>query len=197
LISPVKGTIDRNSGCGSASVAQLPAPAGSGGRAEAGPGLVAVVLPRARELELRSTATGHVVSRAAAGVGPTDVACLERWCYVLDRQGHGILVFSIRPLELVRRQYVRVRPLSLELDRVRRLLLVTLPDRHAVAEYSAGARPHLLRERPWRPVAAVAGGHDLDHGCDGTRGPRAFHYEARNVTRDVVTGRRRPSTVGG
>jgi hypothetical protein len=138
-------------GCGSASVAQLPAPAGPGGRAEAGRGLIAIVLPRARELELRSAGTGRVVSRAAAGVGPTDVACRERWCYVLDRQGQGILVFSIRPLELVRRQYVRGRPSRLELDRVRRLLVVTLPGRHAVAEYSAGARPHLLRERPWRP----------------------------------------------
>jgi hypothetical protein len=138
-------------GCGSESVAQLPAPAGRGGRAAAAPGVLAVVAPRARELELRSTASGRVIERAPAGVGPTQVACRGPWCYVLDVQGHGLLVFSVRPLELVRRQYIRGRPSALRLDRTRGVLVVTVPERRVMAEYSAGARPHLLRESPASP----------------------------------------------
>jgi hypothetical protein len=138
-------------GCGSERVSQLPPPAGPGGRSSAAPGLVAVVAPRARELELRSTASGRLVARAPAGVGPTQVSCLGRWCYVLDAQGNGLLVFSIRPLELVRRQYLRARPSGLRLDRHRAVLAVTLPGRRAVADYSADGRPHLLRETPGPP----------------------------------------------
>ena len=92
-------------------------------------------------------ASGRAVAAAPAGVGPTDVACLAGRCYVLDRQGHGLLLFSVRPLELLRRQYLRARPGTLRLDRRRRLLLITLPARGPVAEYSADARPHLVRER--------------------------------------------------
>jgi hypothetical protein len=97
-------------GCGSQTPGQLPPPAGPARLSEPlGQGRLAVLDGRSRELELRG-ARGRVLERAAAGVGPTRLACraAEEHCWVLDARGHAVLLFELRPrLELLWRHYLR------------------------------------------------------------------------------------------
>src|SRR5262249_58221097 len=76
---------------------------------------------------------------APAGVGPTAVECVGRWCYVLDTQGHGLLLFRVAPLELVRRQYIAGRPVRMRLEGD--LLAITLAH-GGVVWFSTGSLPH-------------------------------------------------------
>ena len=69
----------------------------------------------------------------------TAVECTGGWCYVLDTQGHGLLAFRVRPLELVRRQYIAGRPVRMRL--VHDLLAITLADGEVVW-FATGSRPH-------------------------------------------------------
>jgi hypothetical protein len=152
-------------GCGSAPVADLPPPA----RPPVSPPLAAEppetiamrptppatvdgarVLARERALELYDPRTNRRTAIAAAGVGPTHVACLRlAWCYVTDTQGDALLVFRRAPrLELVRRYYLPGGPYALALDRRRRLIYVTLPGRNELVQLPAHGRPHVLRRWP-------------------------------------------------
>jgi hypothetical protein len=164
------------SGCGSAAVDELPpaaapprspplavAPAGAVGPApsgvDRGPRRVArldggrrlaVVRGRERVLEILAAGTRRRVGRASAGVGPTQVACLDRGpCYVADTRGEAVLVFVVgaRP-ELTRRYRLAGAPYGLALDPVRRRLFVTLPGRNELVELIAHGRPHVLRRWP-------------------------------------------------
>jgi hypothetical protein len=126
-------------GCGSA---PLPPAAGPGGEAQIAPGVRAVVDPVARRLIVGAES-------APAGVGPTAVECVSRWCYVLDTQGHGLLLFRVRPLELLRRQYIAGRPVRMR--RVGDLLAITLAHGEVVW-FSTGALPHRV-PAPTRPAA--------------------------------------------
>jgi hypothetical protein len=164
------------SGCGSAAVDDLPpaaapprspplarGPAGAVGPARSGvdrgPRRVAmldggrrlaVVRGRERVLEILAAGTRRRVGRAAAGLGPTQVACLDRGpCYVADTRGEALLVFAVadRP-ELTRRYRLAGGPYGLALDPVRRRLFVTLPARNELVELIAHGRPHVLRRWP-------------------------------------------------
>jgi hypothetical protein len=137
--------------CGSQSAAELPPPAGPAPAAVPlhGGRMLAVLLPRARRLELRDARSHRTLASAPVGAGPTHVACLDDGpCYVLDRTGHALLVVRTQPLRVVRRVYLPCAPRDLTLDRSRRRLWITLPSRHAVAELPAHGRPHILRLRP-------------------------------------------------
>ena len=96
-------------GCGSQAPGELPQPAGPARLSEPlGGRRVAVLDGRARELELRD-ARGRVLEHAAAGVGPTRLACRagEEHCWVLDARGKAVLLFELRPrLELLWRHYL-------------------------------------------------------------------------------------------
>ena len=82
-------------GCGSATLEQLPPPAGPA-RAVAtlADGRQVELLGRERAVELRDG--GRRIATAPAGIGPTAVACLpRRWCYVADARGDAVLVYAV------------------------------------------------------------------------------------------------------
>jgi DNA-binding beta-propeller fold protein YncE len=114
--------------------------------------LIAVVSVRERVLELFDARTLRRVGRAAAGVGPTHVACGERgpWCWVLDTQGDALLVFRATTggLELTRRVHLPGGPYGLAVDRRRGRLWVTLPGRNEVVWLPAHGRPHVVGRWP-------------------------------------------------
>lgn len=162
-------------GCGSATVAELPPPAGPrassplttspAGRVLVGRALparpdagrvpvdrgarVAAVLPRERTVALSDARTGRLLGRADAGVGPTNAVSNDRWLWVTDTQGDALLVFRTRPkLELVRRVYLPAGPYAIALDEGKLRLWVTLTGTSEVAELPANGRPHELRRFP-------------------------------------------------
>ncbi len=165
-------------GCGSATVAELPPPAGPAaspplerdpaGRVvalgdrrrvpaprrqapvEAGR-QVAVVAPRARVVETFDARTHERVGRAPAGVGPTQVASNGRQLlYVADTAGDGLLVLHTRPgLEVFRRvAFPGGAPYAVAHDPVRDRVWVTLTGANEVAELNSGTRPGVLRRYP-------------------------------------------------
>lgn len=111
---------------------------------------VAVVSVRERLLEIYDLGPGHRrLARAPAGVGPTHVASLGRWLWVLDTQGDGLLVFRLSPtLRLQRRVRLATGPYGLVVDRVRCRLWVTLTGTNQLAELPADGRPHVLAMFP-------------------------------------------------
>jgi DNA-binding beta-propeller fold protein YncE len=116
-----------------------------GGVSAAG-GLVAVVSVRERVLELYDARTLRRVARAPAGIGPTHVATVGAWAYVVDTDGDALLVFRTAPeLELVRRYPLPGSPYGIALDPRRRRLWVTLTGRNELVELPAHGRPHALR----------------------------------------------------
>jgi hypothetical protein len=132
-------------GCGSAGVAQLPPPAGEE-RAVAtlADGRRVELLGRERVVELLDGR--RRVATAPAGIGPTDVACLERrWCYVTDARGDAVLVYAVSDgIELTRRYRVAGGPRAVAVDDRRRRLIVTLAAGRRI-ELVAHGRPHRLR----------------------------------------------------
>jgi hypothetical protein len=162
------------SGCGSASVAELPPPAaprdapplnappagrvvplGSNGlRAPAAAERIsvddgakfAVVRRRERVLELFDAETKARLARADAGVGPAAGVANDRWLWVTDTRGDALLVFRTRPeLELVRRVFLPGGPYAIALDEERLRLWVTLTGTNEIAELPAHGRPSELR----------------------------------------------------
>jgi hypothetical protein len=153
LTTPPDGTVVR--------VARLPARRGGATAAALGGRRIAALAPRARVLALRDARTGRRVARAAAGVGPTHVACLEQggWCWVTDTRGDALLVFRVRDdsLELTRRVYLPGGPYDLAVDRSRGRLWVTLPGRNGLVGLPAHGRPHVVaRHATVRGPEAVA-----------------------------------------
>ena len=107
-------------GCGSASVAELPPPAGPArDTAQVAPGRVAVLDGRARTLSVGD-------ETVPAGVGPTRVVGDGRnIIWVLDTAGNAVLQFHQQPrLELTRRVRVAGRPDAIAFDRARNVLTV-------------------------------------------------------------------------
>jgi len=162
-------------GCGSATVAELPAPAGpresppltaspagrvldgrplppgsDAGRVPVDGGArVAAVLARERTVELSDARTAELVGSADAGVGPTNAISNDRWLWVTDTQGDALLVFRTRPeFELVRRVYLPGGPYAIALDTGKVRLWVTLTGTNEVAELPAHGRPRELRRFP-------------------------------------------------
>ncbi len=173
------GLVSVVAGCGSAPVSELPpaaqadrsptlvvAPAGqrSDGSNVAlatpvttfvlrGGSLLAVLLPRERVLKIVDVATGREVSRASAGVGPTNLACgPEGPCFVTDTHGDALLVMRVgdggRSLRISRRVYVAGAPYAIAIDPQRRRLWVTLTARNELVELGAHGRPHILQRLP-------------------------------------------------
>jgi hypothetical protein len=142
-------------GCGSAAVDRLPPPAGPATEAVTLPDGRSVVLRgRERALELRD-ARGRLLGRAPAGVGPTHVACVDRWCYVTDTRGDALLVFAVRAgIEPRRRLYLPGGPDGVSLDHARRRLLVTVRAGRELVELPAHGRPHVLHRRALTPRTA-------------------------------------------
>jgi hypothetical protein len=103
------------------------------------------LLGRARVVELFDGR--RRVAIAPAGIGPTDIACLERrWCYVTDLRGDAVLVYAVHGrIELTRRYRLAGGPRAISVDRRRRLLLVTLAGGGRRVELVAHGRPHRLR----------------------------------------------------
>jgi DNA-binding beta-propeller fold protein YncE len=122
---------------GDAEVARFGVALQPGGVAADGQGRLAVVAVRQRVLELYATTRLHRLARAAAGVGPTHVACLGDYCFVVDTGGDALLIFSLDPrIDLVRRLYLPGGPYGVALDARRRRLWVTLPGINELAEVS-------------------------------------------------------------
>jgi DNA-binding beta-propeller fold protein YncE len=120
-----------------------PAERTSSGRA------LAVLSPRARVLQLDDPRTGRRTARAAAGVGPAQVAAAGDRLYVTDTRGGALLVFTTRPqLELIRRVYLPGGPYAIALDPARHRLWVTLTARNEVVGLSADGRPRALVRLP-------------------------------------------------
>jgi DNA-binding beta-propeller fold protein YncE len=120
-----------------------------GGATAADGGRLRVVLSaRERVLQLYDATSRRRVARAAAGVGPTHVACLTRggWCWVLDTRGDALLVFRVGDddLELTRRVYLPGGPYGIAVDRPRGRLWVTLPGRNELVGLPAHGRPHVV-----------------------------------------------------
>jgi hypothetical protein len=143
-------------GCGSATVAQLPAPAGPAGTTPLASGrLVATVDGRARTLTIGDARTHAALASAPAGVGPTGVGCAgATLCYVADTRGDALLVFRVgdggRALRLTRRVYLPGGPEAVTVDPARHQLRVTTRRPHRLALLPAHGRPHVLawRARP-------------------------------------------------
>ena len=162
-------------GCGSATVAELPPPAGPRespplAASPAGRVLndrppppapdarripvdrgarVAAVFARERTVELSDARTAELVGRADAGVGPTNAISDDRWLWVTDTRGDALLVFRTRPkLELVRRVFLPGGPYAIALDTDKLRLWVTLTGTNEVAELPAHGRPRELRRFP-------------------------------------------------
>jgi DNA-binding beta-propeller fold protein YncE len=119
-----------------------------------GPGLVATVDGRARTLTVRDARTGGALASAAAGVGPTHVACAgTARCYVADTRGDALLVFAVgaggRSLRLTRRVYLPGGPYGIAVDARRHRLWVTAPRGDHLALLPAHGRPHVLT---WFPT---------------------------------------------
>jgi DNA-binding beta-propeller fold protein YncE len=167
-------------GCGSRTTAQLPPPEGAPrspdvsrapagvvvrgdgaavGQSVAAPlgaALVATVDPRARTLTIRAAGDHNaaVLASAAAGVGPTHVACAgTARCYVADTRGDALLVFAVgdggRALRLTRRVYLPGGPYGIAVDAQRHRLWVTAPQGNHLALLPAHGRPHVLK---WFPT---------------------------------------------
>ncbi len=161
-------------GCGSQAVAELPAAAGpkaspplterpegqvvrtsdfftpeEGVGVPVDGGREAVVLGRERAVELRDAATGRVLGRADAGVGPTRAFSRGPWLWVVDTDGQALLVYRVRPeLELVRRVHLPGGPFAITFDQARFRLWITLTGTNEVAELPPHGRPRVLRRFP-------------------------------------------------
>jgi len=184
-------------GCGSAAVAELPAPAGPprspalteppAGRVEPGtaqppPGgefsidaerdrlispsgasaptcrepvavapldrgnRVAVLCGRERVLDVHDARTLERLGRADAGIGPAGLATDGvEILYVTDVLGEALLVYHLRPFELIRRVHLGGGPYAIAYDHERWGLWITLNGANQLVHYSAGNRP-VIRE---------------------------------------------------
>jgi len=112
-------------------------------------GLLAVLDPRARTLELQDPRTRKRLARVAAGVGPTHVLAVADRLYVTDTHGGALLVFATRPeLALTRRVFLPGGPYAIAVDPVRHRLWVTLTGRNEVVSLPANGRPRPLVRLP-------------------------------------------------
>jgi hypothetical protein len=163
-------------GCGSAPVAELPAPLGNSApttvRADAGR-LRAVLDPRARVVTLYAGTRRR--GTQPAGVAPAGFVSNGRLrVFVADAGSDGLLVYRLAPgFVLERRLRLRGEPYALAADHARDRLYATLRTRDLVVELPDHGRPHVLRAfaTPHRPerVTVDAGGVLTVTGSAGER----------------------------
>ena len=110
---------------------------------------VAVVCDRERALDLYDASTLQRLGRAGAGIGPTDVATDDgHLLYVTDAPGDALLVYRLKPLQLIRRVHVAGGPYAIAYDRERDGLWIALAGANELVEYAAGSRPVLRQTLP-------------------------------------------------
>ena len=107
---------------------------------------VAVLCGRERVLDIYSASTLERLGRAGAGIGPTELTTDGvELLYVTDSLGDALLVYHLRPFELIRRVHLGGGPYAIAYDRERRGLWVALAGANRLVNYSAGNRP-VIRE---------------------------------------------------
>ncbi len=107
---------------------------------------VAVLCGRERVLDVYDASTLQRVGRTGAGIGPTDLATDgSQLLYVTDALGEALLIYQLRPFQLVRRLHVAGGPYAIAYDRAGGGLWVALAGTNQLVNYAAGARP-VVRE---------------------------------------------------
>ncbi len=107
---------------------------------------IAVLCGRERMLEIYDAATLRRLGRVGAGIGPAGLATDGvELLYVTDVLGEALLVFHLRPFELIRRVHLGGAPYAIAYDKERWGLWIALPGQNRIANYSAGNRP-VIRE---------------------------------------------------
>jgi hypothetical protein len=110
---------------------------------------VAVLCGRERVLEIHDAKTLATLGKAGAGIGPTKLATDGvALLYVVDSVGESLLVYHLRPFELIRRVHLGGGPYAIAYDKDRWALWITLNGRNQVVEYAAGNRPVLRGTYP-------------------------------------------------
>jgi hypothetical protein len=107
---------------------------------------LAVLCGRERALKIYDAKTHELLASTGAGIGPTDVATDgHQLLYVTDTAGQALLVFHLRPFELIRRVHLGAAPYAIAYDPGRWGLWIALPGANRLDYYAAGNRP-VIRE---------------------------------------------------
>jgi hypothetical protein len=123
---------------------------------------VAVLCGRERVLDVHDARTLERLGRASAGIGPARLATDGvEILYVTDVLGDALLVYHLRPFELIRRVHLGGGPYAIAYDRERWGLWITLNGANRLVHYSAGNRP-VIRES----FASIRGARDIAVGAD-------------------------------
>jgi hypothetical protein len=110
---------------------------------------VAVLCGRERMLDIHDARTLERLGRASAGIGPAGLATDGvEILYVTDVLGDALLVYHLRPFELIRRVHLGGAPYAIAYDRDRWGLWITLNGVNRLVHYSAGNRPVIREEFP-------------------------------------------------
>jgi hypothetical protein len=123
---------------------------------------VAVLCGRERVLDIHDARTLERLGRASAGIGPARLATDGvEILYVTDVLGDALLVYHLRPFELIRRVHLGGGPYAIAYDRERWGLWITLNGANRLVHYSAGNRPVIRESLPSiRDARDVAVGED-------------------------------------
>ena len=88
---------------------------------------IAVLCGRERVLDIYDAKTLKRLGRAGAGIGPTGLATNGvELLYVMDALGKALLVYHLRPFELIRRVHLGGGPYAIAYDRERWGLWIAL-----------------------------------------------------------------------
>jgi hypothetical protein len=110
---------------------------------------VAVLCGRERVLDIHDAKTLERLGRTGAGIGPTAVATNGvELLHVTDLLGDALLVYSLRPFQLIRRVHLGGGPYAIAYDRERRGLWIALAGSNRLVNYSAGTRPVIREDLP-------------------------------------------------
>lgn len=110
---------------------------------------VAVLCGRERALDIYDAATLERLGRTGAGIGPTAVVTDGvELLWVTDLLGDALLVYRLRPFQLIRRVHLGGGPYAIAFDRERRGLWIALAGTNRLVHYSAGSRPVILEDLP-------------------------------------------------
>jgi hypothetical protein len=110
---------------------------------------VAVLSGRERMLEIYDADTLERLGRTGAGIGPTDVASDGvELLYVTDVRGDALLVYHLRPFELIRRVHVGGGPYAIAYDRERWGTWIARAGANRLDNYAAGTRPVIRDSLP-------------------------------------------------
>jgi len=110
---------------------------------------IAVLCGRERVLEIYDATTLKRLASAPAGIGPTGLATDGvDLLWVTDAVGESLLVYHLRPFELLRRVHLGGGPYAIAFDKERWGLWITLNAANQLVNYAAGNRPVPRRTYP-------------------------------------------------